>query len=89
MKVSQVKKFIEGKSDDELVIGFLFEKWDADYLIDELNDGITEEDDLTPKLTDTEWEKIADMMLHDKRVWQVVDEAFDECVEQVIENRKG
>lgn len=89
MKVSQIKKLIEGKADDEIIIGLLFEKWDADYVIEELNSGITEEDDLTPEFTDKEWARIEDLMLHDKRVWQAADEAFDECIERVIEERKG
>lgn len=89
MKVSQIKKLIEGKADDEIVIGILLEKEDANYLVEEMNCGITEEDDITPELTDKEWEKVEDMMLHDKRVWQTVDETFDWCVERVVENRKG
>ena len=84
MKVSQIKKLIEGKSDDENIIGLLFEKWDANYLVEELNDGITEKDDLTPEISDKEWERIGEIMLNDKRIW----EAFDYCVELVINERK-
>lgn len=89
MKVSQIKKLIEGKSDDEIIIGLLFEKWDADYVIEEMNMGITEKDDLTPEFTDKEWEKIADLMTRNKYIWQEVDEAFDDSVARVIKEREG
>lgn len=89
MKISQVKSFIENKADDEIIVGALFEKWDADYLIEEMNDGITEEDDMTAELTDDEWEKVVNHMASDEGIWQAMNEAFDYYVRRVIEIRKG
>lgn len=89
MKISQVKSFIEGKPDDEIIVGAFLEKWDADYLIEEMNDGITEEDDITAELTDDEWVKVVEHMANDDAMWQALNEAFDYYVRRVLETRKG
>lgn len=88
MKVSVVKKFIKDKSDDEVVIGMLFDKSDTEYFIEDMNSGITEEEDIIADLSDDEWNQVVECMALEKHLWQTIDDTFDEIIMKVIDNRK-
>ena len=89
MKVRAIRRIVENCKEDELIVGFLYDKWLANENVRELNEGITEADDLTPELTDTEWETIHNAFHKDKYVWTVIDTVFDGYIQRALLNREA
>ena len=89
MKVRTIKNIVKDCKEDELVVGFVYDKWTANENVRELNEGILHPDDLTPELTDTEWEIIHNAFYQDKYVWTVIDTVFNGYIERALLNREA
>jgi hypothetical protein len=88
MKAKNLKELLQDMNDDELIIGFVVRHEDAQEDIYNLNDGITEEDDMEPPLTVEEWLYIYERVNNDDGVWQEINDSLTYHIGQVIDNRK-
>jgi len=89
MKARTIRNMVKSCKEDELIVGFLYDRYLANEHIRWLNDGITEADDLTPELTDTEWEFVYNSFHKNEYVWTVIDTIFDGYVEKALLNREA
>lgn len=83
MEIKQIREIIKDLQDDVEVFAPFYEIDEADEYISS-----NYEDENQPALSKAEWSKIVHKMQADDGIWQVVTEAFNYYIDQVVEDRK-